>query len=79
MSLYGGTGTVAEWLERSATGVEGPRVKGTAWAQGLSIAPSVHPAVNGYLTLFRSKKGEGMRKRSGSPPSLPRCWYKFAL
>jgi len=51
-------GTVAEWFECSPLVLKVPGSKHSLWAVSFKTF-SVHPAVNGYMTLFRGGEGEG--------------------
>ena len=50
--------TVAEWLERSPLVLKVLGSKHSLYS-GVFNNSLVHPAVNGYLTLFRAGEGEG--------------------
>lgn len=60
-----------------ANGAEGPEFVTQLMAYGWSFSKilSIHPAVNGYSTLFR----EGEAKTTDAPPQLHLCWCKLAL
>jgi len=76
------TGAVAEWSECSPHSLKGPG--GGRGREDNSMVPcskpslrlrfkrtlSVHPAVNGYLTLFRSGELEGSQEKGWRPTSV---------